>query len=230
MTDVRRRAEKMTSIVNVYDQREMQSGERQAHQVNWQSVIWKRGNNLAGNFSANSSQWDPRCRAQRNPAFWEGVMDKDGLEIGYDGHSTHYCTREDHKGEAVIDLTLAHRLIMKWTLQADDHATGSDHEVIEWAVNADRQEEADHESVVVWNLAGMTEEHLEAAEKLWRELAKERAHLSAECTADEVEHEAAWCQEAMSSDLNATAKKITICTRSKRWWNADIKERRKTAC
>jgi len=31
----------------------------------------------------------------------------------------------------------------------------------------------------------------------------------------------------MSSVLNATAKKIRICTRSKRWWNADIKARRK---
>jgi len=31
----------------------------------------------------------------------------------------------------------------------------------------------------------------------------------------------------MSSVLNATAKKIRICAKSKRWWNADIKERRK---
>jgi len=68
---------------------------------------------------------------------------------------------------------------------------------------------------------------LEAVEKLWMELAKERAHLSTECTEDEVEQEAAWCQEAMSSVLNSTAKKIRICAKSKRWWNADIKERRK---
>ena len=72
----------------------------------------------------------------------------------------------------------------------------------------------------------MTEEDLEAAEKLWRESAKERAPLGAECTADEVEHEAAWCQEPMSSVLNTKAKKIRICAISKRWWNADIKERK----
>jgi len=35
----------------------------------------------------------------------------------------------------------------------------------------------------------MTEEDIEALEKLWMELAKERAKLHAECTADEVEHE-----------------------------------------
>jgi len=73
----------------------------------------------------------------------------------------------------------------------------------------------------------MTEEDAEAAEKLWAELANEIAHLDAECTEDEVEQEAAWCQEAMSSVLNATAKKIRICANSKRRWIADIKERRK---
>jgi len=72
----------------------------------------------------------------------------------------------------------------------------------------------------------MTEEDAEAAEKLWVELAKERAHLQAECTKDKVEQEAACCQEAMSSILNATAKEIRICAKSKRWWNPDIKERR----
>ena len=60
------------------------------------------------------------------------------------------------------------------------------------------------------------------------ELAKERIQLDAECTEDEVEQEAALFQEAMSSVLDATAKKIRICASSKRWWNAKIKERRKT--
>jgi len=73
----------------------------------------------------------------------------------------------------------------------------------------------------------MTEEDAEAAEKLWMELAKERAHLDAECTADEVEQEAAWCQEAMGNVLNATAKNIKICTRSQRWWNVKINKRSK---
>jgi len=60
------------------------------------------------------------------------------------------------------------------------------------------------------------------------ELAKERIQLDAECTEDEVEQEAAWCQETMSCVLDATGKKIRICARSKRWWNAAIKERRRT--
>jgi len=72
----------------------------------------------------------------------------------------------------------------------------------------------------------MTEDDAKAAEKLWMELVKGRAHLDAECTADEMEHEATWCQEAMGNVLDATAKKIGICAKSKRWWNADIRERR----
>jgi hypothetical protein len=38
-----------------------------------------------------------------------------------------------------------------------------------------------------------------------------------ESTEAEVEQEAAGCQEAMSSVLDATAKKIRICSNSKRW-------------
>jgi len=46
-----------------------------------------------------------------------------------------------------------------------------------------------------------------------------RAHLDAECTADEVDREAGWCQEEMGNVIDATAKKIKMCARSKRWWN-----------
>jgi len=151
------------------------------------------------------------------------------MEIGHDGRPTHHWTREDQEGESVIDLTLANRPIVWWTILADDHATGLDHEVIEWEAGVNRQEEeADHERVVGWNLAAMTVEDTEAAEKLWMKLAKERTQLDAECTDHEVEQDAAWCQEAMSSVLDATAKKFRISARSRRWWNADITGRSST--
>jgi len=86
----------------------------------------------------------------------------------------------------------------------------------------------DDERVVGCNVAGLIEEDAEAAEKLWMELVKERAQLNAECTEDEVEQEAACCQEAMGSVCEATAKNIRICARAKRWCNTDIKERRRT--
>jgi len=90
------------------------------------------------------------------------------------------------------------------------------------------QEEAHHERVVGRNSAAMTEKDKDAAEKQLMELAKESAQLDAECTENEVEQQAAWCQEAMSSVPNTTAKRIRICGRSKMRWNTDIKERRRS--
>jgi len=88
-------------------------------------------------------QWDA--------TFWEGVIDENRLEIGNNVRPTHHWRREDQEGESVINLMLVNRPIVRWTILADDHATGSDHEVIEWEAVVDRQEEADHEWVVGWN-------------------------------------------------------------------------------
>jgi hypothetical protein len=137
-TDVRRREEKITMIVNVNDQKDTQSRERPARKLNWQSVVQQGRTVLAGNFNDHSSQWYPRCSAQRDTALWEVVIDENGLEIGNDGRPTHFWTRADHEGESVIDLTLANRPIMKWSILADVHATGSDHDINEWEVEADR--------------------------------------------------------------------------------------------
>jgi hypothetical protein len=43
-----------------------------------------------------------------------------------------------------------------------------------------------------------------------------------------VEQKAGWCEKALSSVLDATAKKIRICARLQRSRNTDIKERRST--
>jgi len=156
------------------------------------------------------------------------VIDENGLQIGNDGRSTHYGTREALVGESVIALTLANQPIAKWSILADDHTTGSAHEGIEWDVVVNSQEEADQVRVVEWNLAAMTAKDGAAAEKQWTELAKERAHLDAECTEDEIQQETTWCQEAMSSVVEATAKSIGLCAKSKRCWNVDLRETRKT--
>jgi len=87
---------------------------------------------LAGDIKAHSIEWDPRCQVQRNAAFWEYVIDENGLEIGYDGEATHNWTREGHEGELIIDLTLNNRLKTKCSILANDFAVGSDYEVTEW--------------------------------------------------------------------------------------------------
>jgi len=106
-TDVSRSGENITRMVNIYDERNGQSGERLAQKMNWQRVIWQGATVLAGDFNPHSRRWDLRCRGQRNAAPWEEVIDENVLEIGNDGQSTHHWTREGHEGKSVIDLTLA---------------------------------------------------------------------------------------------------------------------------
>ena len=60
-TNVRRRGEETTRIVNIYDQRDTRAGERMARKLSWQRVIRQGGLLLAGDFNAPSSQWDSRC-------------------------------------------------------------------------------------------------------------------------------------------------------------------------
>ena len=91
----------------------------------------------------------------------------------------------------------------------------------------DRQEKANDERVQQCNLAVITEDDMEAAETFWIKLAKNRAHLDASCTADEVEQEAAWWQEPLGCILNTMAQGTTMWTISMSWWNANMKVRRK---
>jgi len=183
----------------------MQSGEGQARKLNCQRVSRLSGTVLPGDFNTHSSRLDLRCCVQLNTAFWEVVIDENGLEIGNDSRATPCWTTEAYEGVSIIALTLPNRLITKWSILADDHATGSDREVKQRKVAPDRQVEVHHVRVVGWNLPAMTEKEMEAEEKLSMVVAMERAHLDTECTEDKVEQEAAWCQKAMSSILSTTA-------------------------
>jgi hypothetical protein len=131
-TDIRRRCKNLTNIANIYDQKDMQLGERlrPSRKLNWQRVSRQGGSVHAGDMNAHSKRWDSRCQMHQNAVFWKGVIDQNRLEIGNDGSPTHYDTTEDQEGESVIDLKLANRPIVMCTILADDHATGSDHEVI----------------------------------------------------------------------------------------------------
>jgi hypothetical protein len=132
VTDVRRRGEKIMRIINIHDQRDVRTGERRAWKLNWHRAIRQGGGTIiAGNMNAHSQRWDPRCRAQRDAALWEEIIDEYGLEIGNDNRPTHHWARNGEDGELTIDLTLTTRPIMRWTTLDGSHATGSDHEVIE---------------------------------------------------------------------------------------------------
>jgi len=64
VTDVKRRGEMITRVINIYNQRDVQTRERQARKINWSRIIQQRGGGtmLAGDFTAHSRRWDPRCK------------------------------------------------------------------------------------------------------------------------------------------------------------------------
>jgi endonuclease/exonuclease/phosphatase family metal-dependent hydrolase len=71
VTDIRRRAGKILRIVNIYNQRNMQSEERQSQKFNWQRVIPEGGTVHMGDINARSSPWDLRCCVQQNAPCWD---------------------------------------------------------------------------------------------------------------------------------------------------------------
>jgi len=60
------------------------------------------------------------------------------------------------------------------------------------------------------------------------DLARHRVKLHIQCTEEKPEQEAERCQEPMCKDLDATPKRIRMRHTTMRWWNADIKDRRRT--
>jgi len=71
VTDVKRRGEKITWIINVYNQRDVQTGERRVRKLNWYRAMRQGGGTIiAGDMNAHSRGWDPRCREQRNATIW----------------------------------------------------------------------------------------------------------------------------------------------------------------
>jgi hypothetical protein len=155
------------------------------------------------------------------------IIDEHGLEIENAEQPTYHGARNCEEGESTIDLTLASQPIMGWTILDRRHATASNHKVIKWEFSVDKQKEADHMYVIGLNLAAMSKEDEEAAERLWNELEGQRAHLDEEWRGDEVEQESEWCREMGSKVLDSKAKKTRICPGSKRRWNGEIQETRR---
>jgi hypothetical protein len=101
VTDVKRRGEKMMRIINVYDQRDVQTGERQARMLNWYTAIRQGGGTIIlCDMNTQSKRWDLRYSEQHDATFWEEIIDEHGLEIGNDDdRPTHHWARNSVEGE-----------------------------------------------------------------------------------------------------------------------------------
>lgn len=120
--------------------------------------------------------------------------------------------------------------------------TGSDHEVIEWRWMGGTPggEDEGNWRIKGWALKealdkgkeeakekGPKKEMLEMKWQKAREAEAARPILSDESAQQELEDEIRWLQKKLVSFLDENVRKITICARSKRWWNKEIEGKRK---
>jgi hypothetical protein len=102
VTDVRRRGEKVTRIVNIYDPKDAQSRERPAQKLRWQRIIRQGCTMHAGDFNTHSKRCDPMCTKQQDVVFWEDIIDENGLEIGNDDWATHDWKEKTSKANQLL--------------------------------------------------------------------------------------------------------------------------------
>lgn len=115
-------------------------------------------------------------------------------------------------------------------LTDDGAETGSDHAVIEWRIQPQRGASRERPAYG-WDITGLVrdKEQLGKAKKEWLDLMSRLpyAYLRDTSTVQDLESQAEGIQLAAVQALDRHARKVRICTMSKRWWNEDINNERK---
>jgi hypothetical protein len=216
-------------VVNLYDQLEKgrTSSLRPVRQVRWQDIMTEK-TIVCGDFNSHSRRWDTNCREERDSKFWKDWQEEYMMQLGNNGQPT----RNGSNGtQSVIDLTWSSPLespLAQWRMGTESEETGSDHRLIIW----ETKHNPGHDPVpsgeqIRWDITRMTDEQKDEAELLWLQMGENRPILNDMSFCEEVESEAAWIQDTLTDILNQKARRIRICARSKRWWNADIDSKRK---
>jgi len=226
-------------IANVYDQGDRSEAIRPAQRAVWGEIARHRRVIIAADMNAHSKMWNPRSTCNRNHIFWEQLIENENLFVW----NTEEATRMGPGAEihSIIDLTLSSSNVeLNWYLLREE-AIGSDHELIAWEMLGNPHPQADtSKETTGWDISSwdpMKEEDDEEKEK-----AQERRRRARECyigmagqtpilTDDSIQEEvvkaAGVLREAMTATLDQHAKKKRWCSRSKPWWNPDLKELRK---
>jgi ribonuclease HI len=223
-------------ILNAYLQGTgRQSRDRPAERADWDSILLV-DTILAGDFNAHSRRWNPQCEQRRDAAFLEELIDAHELHVKNDGQAT----RPVSKCHSVIDLTLATPeaapYCKDWRiLRREDQVTGSDHVVIEWKWTKPAPEVSPEWKVRGWALKERLEKERAEdwpaeeprLEVIWGLRTRDRPVLGDDASEEDLEGEIDFIQSTMISLLNSHTRKVTICARSKRWWNEDIRSKRR---
>lgn len=226
-------------LVNVYDQVDQKAEEevkRPARRLDWDEII--RGNCfLAGDFNAHSRRWS--CPGNpRDHVFWERVMDRN--DIWYAGN--HQPTRSN----SVLDLLFVTGrdslgYIDFQVIEADDHFTPSDHEMLLWRVDEQAlelgEDLAPASKLGGWKIKELIEE-MESSAKSgdvhpainhWQQQIERIPSLPECATIGEIDDRASMLGDIISDLMDRFAKRAKIVPRSKKWWSKEIRALRKEA-
>jgi len=210
-------------IANVYSQGVFSEGqERPERNADWEG-IFEADTALAGDFNAHSRRWNQHATTQRNQTFLEDLMDRHDLHVHNDDTAT-YWGDGDNNYSSIIDLTLTTPgvtgKIASWSvLEDDEHATGSDHEIIEWMVDLGAIAGERVAEVKGWAITELLadDNKTDEAKKEWQSQMAGRPMLSDTAEVDQLEEEVQHIQDSMVRVLDMHVRKIRLCARSKKW-------------
>jgi hypothetical protein len=217
-------------LVNVYDAPTQQ---RPARNLDWEGIMGPR-TILAGDFNAHSPMWNPIMppgKRTSSAGFLEALIHKHDLTVWNDTQAT--FGRKGAGNHSIIDLTLTtpDLLIEEWALEQDKEVTNSDHALITWELavgpGARNEQRATSKAVTGWKIEEMGEEEHAAAKAEWQTRASGRPLINPYATLAEIEAEAVWLSQTLCDVLTLHAKPKRVCARSRRWWTAEISEKRR---
>jgi len=220
-----------TRLVNIYDQRVQQENApsyRAIEKAQWSDIITRR-TILAGDFNARSPSWDPFVQTSQNASYVESLIESYGLIL----HNTQEYTRREGKSKSIIDLTLSTRDISplrSWEIDSE-LSTPSDHEVIIFSWEDLYREHTSYTSkpTIGWKINQLCqdERRREQAREDWLRRSQLHAiNANSINSIQELEREASWIQDTLTSILDRWADPTRISIRSKRWWTKEVKEER----
>lgn len=114
----------------------------------------------------------------------------------------------------------------------DEYPPLSNHEliVLRWEyVNYNSANSKDGQ-ITGWDIQGLIndDKSMKAAELDWLKQTQNRSILEVSCTQQELNEEVAWVETLLTHILDTHCKKMQVTSFSKRWWNKEVAEARKT--
>ncbi|KAI0998334.1 hypothetical protein K3495_g9861 [Podosphaera aphanis] len=235
--DSNKKKKRKTRLVNVYDNWVGEgmpwSGpsnrrRRAIDDMSWDSVIENR-TILLGDFNTHSPYWNPARQHRQRADGLESIIKRYDLIVNND---TTIATRpKQSPGLSIIDLTLTTPdigLLPAWTIDPE-YATPSDHELITFDLEKMGKRSGSlgpSTEATGWAIKNMINEQEQEAQMAWHNMSNQRPYLSDNSSQTELNEEAQWITETLTSVLDQHVKKLRVCARSKRWWSQELNEAR----